>query len=84
MAHPCPELVLDVRPGPSELAEQRELRSIVIGLPEPLNKILSLYYFDGYTQEEIASLLKTAQQTVSDRLAEGVAYLRKHYGEDLR
>ena len=59
-------------PGPGSLAEQHELaqqvRAVILGLPIDQRIATTLYYINGYSQQEIASFLDVPAKTVKSRL----------------
>ena len=59
-------------PGPAEVAEKREMRDRVFdaieALPEHQRITVTLFYIDGYSQEEISSFLEIPVGTVKTRL----------------
>lgn len=69
----------DARPGPEELAIQRErarhLHDALDALPEAQRQALILAYFEGHTQQEIAELLDWPLGTVKSRCAAGMKKL---------
>jgi RNA polymerase sigma factor (sigma-70 family) len=59
-------------PGPGQVAEQHELaqqiRAAILGLPLDQRIATTLYYINGYSQQEIASFLEVPAKTVKSRL----------------
>lgn len=51
-------------------------------LPEKYRTVIHLYYYEGYSQAEIASLLGTNENTVASRIARGRKQLKKMLKED--
>jgi RNA polymerase sigma factor (sigma-70 family) len=84
-----PETVLleipDLDPGPAELAEIRiradEVRQALAELPERQRRILTLAYFDGRSQREIAMLTGIPLGTVKTRMVAAVRALRSVLGD---
>ena len=58
-------------------------RAALRSLPEGFREPLTLYYLQGYTYQEIASVLKIAPGTVMSRLSRGKAKLRKIFPEKI-
>lgn len=56
----------------------------VMQLPERYRGIIHLYYYEGYTQEEIAILLDIPLSTVKTRMVRARKRLRKLLGEEFR
>lgn len=79
-----PEAVLlelpDLEPGPEELTEVRdragEVRRALGALPEMQRRTLTLAYFEGRSQREIAALTGTPLGTVKTRMVAAVRALR--------
>lgn len=59
-----------------------ELLSAVQALPEKYSTVIHLYYYEGYTIQEIAKLLGLPTPTVGTRLARGRAKLRASLKEE--
>ena len=59
-------------PGPADLAEDRELKDRVLAaikkLPEHERMVTTLFYINGYSQNEIAQFLEVPVTTVKKRL----------------
>jgi RNA polymerase sigma factor (sigma-70 family) len=75
-----PEGGMDVE-NPADLAcnvaLQDALQDVIqILLSDRQQQVVKLYYFDGYTQEEIAKQLNTSQQNVAARLKDAINVLR--------
>lgn len=62
--------------------DQRELLEEVAALPEKLRTVLHLHYCEGYSQEEIASLLGVSLSAVKMRMKRGREALRVRLEED--
>ncbi|HEU0101122.1 MAG TPA: sigma-70 family RNA polymerase sigma factor [Mycobacteriales bacterium] len=54
------------------------VRAALLTLPEPQREALTLAYFGGYTQREIAGLTATPLGTVKTRMLTGMRRLRGH------
>lgn len=52
------------------------------GLPPKIRIVVVLHYVEGYTTEEVATILKIPQGTVKSRLSAGRVRLRKALKED--
>lgn len=51
-------------------------------LPEKYRIIIHLYYYEGYTQKEIADMLHMNENTVASRLVRGRERLKRMLGEE--
>lgn len=51
-------------------------------LPEKYRTVIHLYYYEGYDQKEIASLLGTNENTIASRMVRGRERLKKIMKED--
>ena len=72
--HPTVEL-LDVYPAPDE--ESRELVEAVLELPANQRAAVHLFYYEGYSTEEIAGLLGQRPGTVRSHLSRAREALRQ-------
>lgn len=63
-------------------AKDYETLEAVLALPEKIREIIYLYYYEGYTTEEIASLLDRNHSTVRTQLARGRELLKTALGGD--
>lgn len=61
---------------PCPRGEDRELLELVLSLPEKYSTPIHLYYYEGYSIKEIASILNIPPATVGTRLARGRTMLR--------
>lgn len=59
-----------------EYEERRELFQAVMGLPSKYRLPLYLYYYEGYSTEEVAAILNSKLSTVQTWLARGRERLR--------
>ena len=59
------------------------LLSAVRALPDKYGAIIHLHYYEGYTIEEIAKLLRVPAATVGTRLSRGRERLKKLLEEEL-
>ena len=64
------------------LPERSELFDAVMGLSHLYRVPLYLYYYEGYSTEEIGRLLHIPRATVATRLHRGRALLRDHLKEE--
>ncbi len=60
--------------------ETELLHENVSSLSEKVRKVITLYYFEGYSITEIAQMLAIPRGTVKSRLHDGRNQLRKEYG----
>jgi RNA polymerase sigma-70 factor (ECF subfamily) len=71
----------DLAPLPDEIADKKQaaekLTEAVSALDAKYRAVLSLYYNNGFTFEEIAGVLKEPLNTVKSRHRRAVIYLRK-------
>ena len=51
-------------------------------LPERYKNVIHLYYFEGYTQTEIARILNESENTIASRMVRGRKRLRKMLEEE--
>lgn len=65
-----------------ETEEESEVFEKVMSLPEKYRIVIHLFYFEGYSTEEIAKMLKVRGQTVRTRLSRARSLLRKSLGEE--
>ena len=72
------ELIEDRAFLPEE--ENRELFRAVMALPEKYRVPMYLYYYEGYSSQELAKLLKIPGSTVRTRLRRGRAQLKESLG----
>ena len=63
------------RPAPRE--EHKELRRAVLELPDKYRTVIYLYYFEGYSVQELAKLLHRPESTVKTWLRRGRELLRE-------
>ena len=59
------------------ISGDRDLLSAVLSLPEHYRTVIHLYYYEGYSINEISHILKSPPATVGTRLARGRAILKK-------
>ena len=62
---------LEALGGIAAEAEERELISAVLQLPEPLRAVIHLHYYEDLPVKEIAGLLNISQASVKMRLVRG-------------
>ena len=65
----------DDRPAPRE--EHKELRRAVLELPDKYRTVIYLYYFEGYSVQELAKLLHRPESTVKTWLRRARELLRE-------
>ena len=75
----------DERPDPRPFAQTpvsvaMDLETAVLGLPDGLREVLVLHVIEGYTHEEIGTLLGIAAGTSRGRLFDARLALRKRFG----
>lgn len=63
-------------------APNNDTLEAIMELPEKNREIIYLYYYEGYTTEEIAALLSRNHSTVRTQLAKGRELLRSVLGGD--
>lgn len=79
-ARKCTELVEEI---PFVSSEDNDLLNEVLNLPEKYRLVVHLYYYEGYSIKEIASILHKPPATVNTRLDRGRKMLRTSLeGED--
>ena len=79
--HRRSELPLETAAGVSILPAELSLLDQVADLPEKQRTALHLYYYEGYSVQEIARLLGVTVPTVKMRLKRGREALRKEWVE---
>ena len=65
-----------------ESEESSELFEAVMDLPEKYRIVIHLFYYEDYSVNEIASILKMTQSNVKVRLSRGRLLLRNKLKED--
>ena len=77
----------DLEPPRDDVAENVELRreaqrgtEILAGLPESQREAITLAYFGGYSQSEIAALVGAPLGTIKTRMRDGLTRLRQGLG----
>lgn len=58
------------------------LYEIVCSLPQKYSLVIHLFYYEGYSQKEIAKIMKITESAVSTRLQRGRSLLRQKIGDD--
>ena len=66
---------------PFEAAEESELFSEVMKLKPKYRQTIHLFYYEGYSTEEIADILHVSQSTVTTRLARARYQLKENLQE---
>ena len=77
--HPAVEL-LDIYPAPE--GEGRELVEAVLALPANQRAAVHLFYYEGYTSEEIGAILGQRPGTVRSHLSRAREALRGYLSEN--
>lgn len=62
--------------------EQRELRALVMSLPENERLPIVLHYLEGFSTQEIASALRCPKGTVLSRMSRGRRQLKRFLTEE--
>ena len=57
--------------------EESELFSAVMNLPSKYRQVIHLFYYEGYSTEEIADLLNITRTSVTTRLQRGRQRLKR-------
>jgi RNA polymerase sigma-70 factor (ECF subfamily) len=78
---PAPLTMGDVWSEVAERLDARSVRQAFAELPEPQQEALRLAYYEGLTQEEIASRTGTPLGTVKSRTRLGLLSLRRRLGD---
>ncbi len=58
------------------------LYEAVCSLPQKYSFVIHLFYYEGYSQKEIAKIMKITESAVSTRLQRGRSLLRQKIGDD--
>ncbi|TYQ15374.1 UNVERIFIED_CONTAM: RNA polymerase sigma-70 factor (ECF subfamily) [Acetivibrio alkalicellulosi] len=61
---------------PVEDPEKKEIIQSVLGLPTKYREVIYLYYYMGFSTEELASILNTKASTIRTRLKRGRGLLK--------
>lgn len=77
--HPAVEL-LDVYPAPDRAGQ--ELVEAILSLPANQRAAVHLFYYEGYTSEEIGAILGQRPGTVRSHLSRAREALRSYLGEN--
>ncbi|MBQ5346542.1 MAG: sigma-70 family RNA polymerase sigma factor [Ruminococcus sp.] len=67
---------------PAYEAEENSAFSVMMTLPAKYREVLYMYYYEGYTAREIASILKRSESTVQTQLFDGRKKLRQRLREE--
>ena len=73
----------ELLPG-GELPEPSPILSAVQALPAKYSAVIHLYYYEGYSIQEISKLLRLPVPTVGTRLSRGRERLRQLLKEDVK
>lgn len=68
--------------SPEEAADSTVFDA-VMALPEKYRTVIHLYYYDGYSLQDISEICRMSIATAGTRLARGRALLKKQLGDDL-
>jgi RNA polymerase sigma-70 factor (ECF subfamily) len=71
-----PSTEIDLSSGQADIRETQAIQTAVRTLSEDERLIIELAYFDGWTQGEIADMLKLSLDTVKSRARDGLLKLR--------
>ncbi len=72
----------EVLPAPAPVDSLPEVLAAVLALPVRLKTPVYLYYYEGYSGEEIANMLSQPASTVRNHLREARQLLRQRLGRD--
>jgi RNA polymerase sigma-70 factor (ECF subfamily) len=64
-------------------SRRREIMEILFSMPEKYKTPVYMFYYEGYTVEEIAGILNTKENTVKTLLSRGRQILKKEIRSDL-
>ena len=76
-SHPSLDEIGDVAVHTDNVEETRRLYSALSALPEKYSSVITLHYLEGFSVEEIASMLRITQSGIKMRLSRGREALRK-------
>ncbi len=65
-----------------ETPQESEVYHAVMSLPAKYRIVIHLYYYEGYTTEEIAGMIRKAPPTVRSRLSRARQLLKKSLGKE--
>lgn len=66
-----------------ELEEKSDVYDAVMKLPERYRVVVHLYYYEGYSVQEISNLLKIKESTIKSQLKRARAKLKEMLKEDI-
>lgn len=66
-----------------ELEEKSDVYDAVMKLPEKYRVVVHLYYYEGYSVQEISSILKIKDSTIKSQLKRARAKLKEMLKEDI-
>ena len=79
---PTPEAISEEKAVPAPEAEEGSLLAAVNLLPPKYRTVIYLYYYEGYSANEIAQLLGEKPATVATQLSRGREKLRTHLEQE--
>ena len=62
--------------------ESSEVTNAVMQLPQKYREVIHLYYYEGYTEKEIAQMLNTNEKTISSRMIRGRKKLKELFEKE--
>lgn len=71
---------IEESPEAALVGEENEVRAAVFALPEVYREYIFLYYYEGYSTAEIATLCGAPPSTVRNRLADARKILKEKLG----
>lgn len=62
--------------------KQKEIKGYILSLPQKYREVISLYYYQGFSMEEISDMTNTKLNTVKTRLSRAKQKLKNVIGEE--
>ena len=59
-----------------------KVTNAVMQLPQKYREVIHLYYYEGYTEKEIAQMLNTNEKTISSRMIRGRKKLKELFEKE--